>query len=266
MARWASQNAQAAISSIVLLEGLKFGIGFYLGKSAFPAMPKAFIELLVIAVGLFIAIVQKNYGIFIAHEAKNHRYERVLKGNTLVFLSTLFLSILIGNLQQKLHTPTLDTEVKASLSVENTQKINADSLFVSIEKNQVGQPSPVQIENDTITTADDSEKPKTDTLRRVLYFLLFAVSLVATFYAIVFACSLSCSGYAVWAVLVILVGLGVFGSGFYFLTKIFRKGYIKQWKEMDKTERKKERKRYIKTALISALALVGFVAIMNLLE
>jgi O-antigen/teichoic acid export membrane protein len=79
------------------------------------------------------------------------------------------------------------------------------------------------------------------------------------------ACSLACSGYGVVAILVLLLGQGVLGSGIYFFLKIFRKGFIKKWKQLDIKEKKKERKRYWLTLLISSLAFWLFILLGNLL-
>jgi len=103
-----------------------------------------------------------------------------------------------------------------------------------------------------------------DTGKRVVYFLLFLLSLVLTYFMAVMACSLACSGYGVVAILVLLLGQGVLGSGIYFFLKIFRKGYIKKWKELDIKEKKKERKRYWLTLLISGLALWLFILLQGI--
>ena len=86
-----------------------------------------------------------------------------------------------------------------------------------------------------------------------------------TYFIAVMACSLACSGYGVVAILVILLGQGVLGSGVYFFLKMFRKGFIKKWKELDAKEKKKERKRYWLTLLISSLAFWLFILLGNML-
>lgn len=264
MARWASKNVKLAVTLIVLIEGLKFGIGYYLGKNAFPLLPKIIIEIAVLSVAVFIYIVQKNDGEAAYQLSKAERLSQLQKRNTYVFLSTFLLSMLVGNYQQNLQNPSFDAKLRASEQYSQ-QQINADSLFNSVEKKQnLGIQKISKKQSDSVQTTD--EEPKTDGLRRLGYFLLFVLGIVLSYYIIVWACSLSCSGYAVYAILLSLGGLGVFGAAFYFLLKIFRKGHIKKWREMSKSERRKEWKRYGLTTLVSSLAIVGYLLIMNLLN
>lgn len=253
---WASQNIRLAMALIILIEIVKFGIGFYLGKNALPIISSnsASIFVLIIAISSF--VFQSFFSEKAQSISRKAAFPYVFKGNLILFISSFLLSSIVGNQWTRIENPTDKAAVFATLTVEHRNDINVDSLLQAVEEEQ---------------RLSISQKPtkeevsSNDDLKRLGYFLLFVLATLLTYFGLILACSIACSGYGVLAVLVLLLDVGIFSGGIYFLLKVFRKGKIKKWKEMSKPERKKEWRRYLKTLLFTVGALATFILLANIL-
>jgi uncharacterized membrane-anchored protein len=241
LTHWAARNVPFAVTVIVLLELAKFGIGFYLGKNAFPILGSSSLTMLSLMVGSTAFVTQRYFS------------QRIT--------TSLLLSILVGNQWSQIHNPTIKSDVSATLIEDPKKEINADSLFKVIEQEQRTEQAELQPQVKT----ESHQKKSSDGLQRLGYFGLFALAMLLTFIGLYAFCALACSGYGVIAAVAMLINIGVFGGGIYFLLKVFKNGRIKRWREMDKPRRKKEWKRYLLTTLISLGTVIGFVLIANLL-
>ena len=238
---WASRNIPIAITAIVLIEITKFWLGFHIGKNAFPAFSSNSLSIVAILIGTSVFVAQNYFKPEAATKTRQAAFSTFAKGNFLIFTASFLLSVLVGNQWSRIENPAVMAEVSAKLVEESSTKINADSLISVIEAEQLAKE----------IKAQQTKEKKNDGMQRLGYFALFLLSLVLTYLAVAVACGIACSGYGIIAVLVLLLGLGILGGGVYFLLKVFRNGQIKKWREMDKSERKRERKRYFLSLLIA---------------
>jgi hypothetical protein len=242
---WASKNIKFAVIIVVLLEIIKFFSGVFLGKYSELSFSSQELFFLSLFLAVTIYHFQDNFSIKYKNFNRIDEYKPRLKYNALIFFLSFLLSILFG-MQLKPNESLNSTHV--AMATEHVEKKDSYNKTFKEFKNK------------------NSEKPKGDTGRRILYFLLFILSLVLVYFAAFLACSLSCSGQGVLAIIVALAGLGIFGSGIYFLLKVFRGKYIKKFREMEKSEKRKELKKFGITTIISSLAIIAFIVVANLLE
>lgn len=259
---WATKNIVPAICLIVLIEFAKFGIGFHIGKNAFVAFSANSLSMAVILIAASIFVSQNHYKGQTATAGNSKQLFNInFRGNLVLFTATFLLSIIAGNQWKRIENPALNADVFATLTEKSTNTINGDSLLNTLQQEQ-------QLKNGKLFSKKQntkSQEGKDDDLKRLGYLGLFILAMALSFLGLFLACSLACGSYGFLAALVFLLDLGIFGSGIYFLLKVFKKGNIKQWRTMDKAERKEEVKRYWKTVLISIGALAAFVLIANLL-
>lgn len=251
ISKWASKNVVSSVGLIVFFQFLQIFIGIKVGRGLFQSISSYELTLLCILIFSLIFTLQKRFSVFYKHLPKIQRYKPMLRYNVLVFLSTFILSLAFGAHLNSLENPTRNIQLSATEHHNNIDSTTHVLIQKALEKQKV--------------EATINVETTKDTGKRVVYFILFLLSLVLTYFIAVMACSLACSGYGVVAILVLLLGQGVLGSGIYFFLKIFRKGFIKKWKELDIKEKKKERKRYWLTLLISGLAFWLFILLGNML-
>ena len=251
VSKWASKNIVLSVGLIILFQFLQIFLGIKIGSGWFPSISSDDLTMVCILIFSLIFTLQKRFSDLYNNLDKIHKYGPMLRYNVLVFLSTFVLSLAFGAHLNSLENPARNIQ----LSATEHHNIIDSTTHVLIQK---------ALEKQKVNAAIQTETTK-DTGKRVVYFLLFLLSLILTYFIAVMACSLACSGYGVVAILVLLLGQGVLGSGIYFFLKIFRKGFIKKWKQLDIKEKKKERKRYWLTLLISSLAFWLFILLGNLL-
>ncbi len=251
ISKWASKNIVFSVGLIILFQFLQIFLGIKIGRGLFQSISSYELTMLCIFLFSLIFTLQKRFGVLYKEIPKIQIYRPLLRYNVLIFLSTFILSLAFGAHLNSLENPSRNIQLSAT---EHHNNIDS-TTYLLIQK---------ALEKQKVNAATHTETTK-DTGKRVIYFFLFLLSLVFTYLIAVMACSLACSGYGVVAILVVLLGQGVLGSGIYFFLKIFRKGLIKKWKELDIKEKKKERKRYWLTILISSLAFWLFILLGNLL-
>jgi uncharacterized membrane-anchored protein len=246
-----------AIALIVIIEFARFGIGFYLGKNALPVFAANSLNIVALLVGVSIFFAQNYFKRKAATATPKTAFGINATGSLLIFTASFLLSVLVGNQWSRFENPTVNANISATLVEERPAKVNVDSLLSLVEKEQfvkeIQEPEP------------DKKTKDGDGLQRLGYFALFVLSVILTFIGVYAVCALACSGYGVIAVLAILVNIGILGGGVYFLLKVFKNGRIRRLRDMDKSERKKEWKRYLKATLITVGVLAGFLLIANLL-
>lgn len=251
ISHWASKNIVLSVGLIVFFQFLQIFLGIKIGRGIFQSISSYELTIICILIFSLIFTLQKRFSVLFKNLPKIQRYRPMLRYNVFIFLSSFVLSLAFGAHLNSLENPTKNIQLSATEHLNNVDSTTNVLIQQALEKQKVEASIP-------------SETTK-DTGKRVVYFVLFLLSLVLTYVIAVMACSLACSGYGVVAILVLLLAQGVLGSGIYFLLKIFRKGIIKKWKELDIKEKKKERKRYWLTLLISGLAFWLFMLLGNML-
>lgn len=252
ISKWASKNIVLSVGLIILFQFLQIFLGIKIGRGLFQSITSYELTILCIFLFSLIFTLQKRFGVLYKEISKIQIYRSKLRYNVLIFLSTFIFSLAFGAHLNSLENPSRNIQLSATEHHNNTDS----TTHVLIQK---------ALEKQKVNAATHTETTK-DTGKRLIYFFLFLLSLVFTYLIAVMACSLACSGYGAVAILVLLLGQGVLGSGIYFFLKIFRKGFIKKWKELDIKEKKKERKRYWLTLLISSLAFWLFILLPNVIN
>ncbi len=253
LTHWAAKNVIAAVCLIVIIETLKFLIGFYIGKNAFPIFSVESLRMATLLIVVTVFVAQNFFKEKLRDASRKTSFNLIARGNLVLFTTSLFLSLIAGNQWARLHNPAENPAIFAALTVEKKTIINSDSVLTAIQQEQ-------QLLSQENTQVNASTQTKgSDGLQRLGYFALFVVAMILTLLGLYLACGLACGGYGIFAALVFLLDIGIFGGGIYFLLKVFKKGQIKRWREMDKTERKKEGKRYLLTTLVAvAVAALWF--------
>lgn len=250
---WASRNTKKAILLIIIFEVLKLGIGFDIGQHFIPTLSPVFIELAVLSLVLLVTYVQNNY----KHKApvlskEAHRQFR-LRSTSIIFLSSLFLSMLLGN-----HFKGLGYNINSIVVANAAVTIPADSVQTppsdDIKDKKQVKKHKFRLFSKKTTADDDPHSNK-----RIGYVLLFLLSLVLSYLGLYLSCGILCSGYGVLAALLFITTLGVLAGGIYFLIKAFSNP-VRPNSLMTPQEKKKERKKFfIIWALVGVAAAALFI-------
>lgn len=252
---WASRNNKKAITFIVIIEFAKSIIGFEIGHNFLPILSPAFIELAVLGLVLLITFVQANYKYQAQTISKEIHRQLRLRSTGILFLSSLFLSILMGN-----HFRGLGYSINSVFVANAAVSMPADSVQAkaSTVTKDKKQASKHKFRLFAKKTADDDPYSN----RRIGYILLFLLSLVLTYAGLYLTCGVLCSGYGVLALLIFLTSLGVLSGGIYFLVKAFTKP-VKPISTMTGDEKKKERRKFLLIWGILSVATGIFLLITN---
>ncbi len=252
---WASHNTKKAITFIVIIEFAKSIIGFDIGHNFIPKLSPAFIELAVLSLVLLITFVQANYKYQAQTLSKEAHRQLRLKSTGILFLSSLFLSILGGN-----HFRGLGYSIGSPFAVNAAVSMSTDSVQITAATvaKEKKYTSKHKFHLFAKKTADDDPYSN----RRIGYVLLFLLSLVLTYAGLYLTCGVLCSGYGVLALLIFLTSLGVLSSGIYFLVKAFSKP-VKPISTMTGEEKRKERRKFLLIWGILSVATGIFLLIQN---
>jgi len=94
--------------------------------------------------------------------------------------------------------------------------------------------------------------------RKILFVILFIISIPLTFYGLILGCSLSCAGYAVFAWMTIILSFGLLGGGIYFLIKAISKKKVGRYKDLDRAGKRKAWKNFFITwGIVTAVAFLA---------
>lgn len=252
---WASRNTRKAITFIIIIEFVKSIIGFDIGHNFLPALSPAFIELAVLGLVFLITFVQANYKYQAQNLSKEAHRQLRLRSTSILFLSSLFLSILMGN-----HFRGLGYSIPSVFVANAAVSMLADSVQTTntIVAKDKKYSSKHKFRLFAKKTADDDPYSN----RRIGYVLLFLLSLVLTYVGLYLTCGILCSGYGVLALLVFITSLGVFSGGLYFLIKAFSKP-VKPISTMTGDEKRKERRKFLLIWGILSVATGIFLLITN---
>ncbi|MBA4849111.1 hypothetical protein [Emticicia sp. BO119] len=253
---WAGRNTRKAISLIVIFEFVKSIIGFSIGHNFLPGLSTSFIETAVLGLVFLITFVQANYK-YQSQKLNKEVHRRLrLTSTGLLFLSSLFLSILLGNQLRGLGYSTNSFfAAKAAVTIPS-DSIHTTTTSLIVQKSN--RPLKHKFRLFSKKTADDDPYSN----RRIGYVLLFLLSLVLTYIGVYLTCGVLCSGYGVLALLIFLTSLGVLSGGIYFLIKAFSHP-VKPISTMSGNEKRKERRKFLLTWGILSLATAIFLLITN---
>lgn len=227
LSKWANKNTKLAIGLIVIFEITKLMIGTFLGITL-PIFPKISAEFGIFIIVSFILLIQKYYEIHQYFVKNPYRFRIICL--SFLFGGSFVLSIIFGNqLQQK----AISQQAFAAVEVKNEVKVIKIDSLKSIQQSE----EKIEIAKHNSKKQKINKRP--DSSKTLGFIGLFLLSIALMFGSLYLSCALACGGYGVVAILTLLIGIGTFSGGFYFLGRAFRNDY-KPYKEMDKKERKRE--------------------------
>ncbi|MFT5886400.1 MAG: hypothetical protein ACI9IP_002867 [Arcticibacterium sp.] len=237
--RWASKNVFFARLLYAFSEVGRLGILLFLGFSVAPNL--GINEFLIIA----ITVLPLVYVLLSRPESRKNVRTYFSQSLTLMLCSGLLFFSLGGLFSDK--SPSFDGNYILANDVRTTLKTG--TLQEIIEK----QKSP---------TVYHQKLEKKKGNRKLLHILLFVLSLVLTYGGLILSCTLGCAGYTVFAWLGIITTLGFLGGGIFFLIKALSKRRPIGYRNLSKSQRKKEWKNFFLTwAGVVASALLALLII-----
>jgi hypothetical protein len=250
LSRWAFRNPIPARLSLLLIELLNAAVGTLLGACLWEEFFSAtlasgtYLQLLLLWLLALVFFVRG-------------RAQREQQGTRRLLLYALFccnfaaytLSGAIGAQRVGVFHPSGGLGSKEVRVVEVYDITKPGPLVSETQAGQGTRPAQTRTERDRSGT-------------RFGYFLLFLLGLALAYSSAYLACSLSCSGYGLGAVLVVLLGTGILAGAFYFLGRALDKN-MRLFKEMKPEERKREGRRYRRTWLgvVVSLALLTLIGV-----
>lgn len=228
---WASQNIPRARFLFVSGEVFRLSIAFLLGKSLLfkPDYNETIFLVLMLSATVFTVFRypagRRNFGSY-----RSRALTLMLSSFTLAFLS--------GNLF------SARQPVRNLISATDYYEAPRNGLLDQVQQQNTPKHPVIKMHNSV------TEEPAIPTGKRLLYVLLFLVSLPLTYFGLILACTLGCNGFPVFAWLAVITSFGVFSGGIYFLIKAFRKK-ARPHKSLDKKGKKKEWKNFFLTWLIT---------------
>lgn len=238
--RWAAQNVIVARVLFTCSEILRISIAFYLGKALLA--PLAIEEYLIIC----IALLSLCYALLKRKTKRSHFKKFFRKGFILMTCSWL-LYFCTGSFFSKIESRNLSYSAFAN-DVQTTKK--SGLLAETTKKNKV-----------QIKAKRKKGKIPFSTKRKILYGLLFLLSLPLTVYGLGFACSLGCSGYVFLPWVFYILSFGALAAGIFFLIKLISKKKPRKYRSLNKREKWKEWKKFLFTWLLTlgGIALLLFI-------
>lgn len=231
ISRWAAQNIVAARFLFFCSEILRISIAFFLGKSLIPSL--AIQEYLVVC----IALLGLSY-VLIKRKTKRTDFKRFYQKGFLIMSCSWLLYFCTGSFFSNQEPTRTNFSVLAN-DVQGTPK--SGLLAETIKKNKV----------DIKIKKKDKKKMPFSTKRKILYGLLFLLSLPLTAYGLAFACSLGCSGYVFWPWVFYILSFGALAAGISFLIKLFSKKKPRKYRNLSKQEKWKTWKTFLLTWLLT---------------
>ncbi|KPM47821.1 hypothetical protein [Jiulongibacter sediminis] len=241
IARWASKNVILAQTLLSAAEIGRLSIAFYLGTVL---MAKVGVnELLLITIFTF----SLAYAVLKCKTKRLH-FRSYLSRAMVIMSLTWFTSFSIGGF----------------LSPQNNSEpsVYAGDVITIQESGLLKKAQEQNTLELTRKKRNGRYKPKTGMgKRRILYGFLFVLSLALTAAGAMLTCTLTCTGLWYFALLAAITTLGLFSGGIYFLLKIFRKGHQRKYRQLRKSQKQDEWRKFFKvwlfTSLIVLLGLIG---------
>ncbi len=237
ISKWASRNVKFAQLMLFFTTTSSTIMAAFLGSKLPIKFDHNEITILII-IGVSLVYSIERYG-----KSFIQNFKSVRQLGAIVSFCTYMMAFLIGN---TFNTSFNNGTTKSALAVEiKTQHPN----LLEETKGKIATKKAKKV----------NKELKSDTGLKLAYVALFLLSIGLSILSIYLFCSLACAGYGFFAVLTLLLGHGVLSGGFYFLFKAFEKSPVKRFKEMTKSERKKEWAKYVKIVLI-LLGVYGLIA------
>lgn len=251
ISRWASRHVRFAVVLLGISEAGNAATGVLLGVNLPGSRPTGGLLLLMVGLLLLAAFLQQQS----AHAAgRSYRASRRwLFG---AFITNFLLFVALGGLWAA--SVPIPTNQPAWGSHRVTAR--ADTLVQPTTPTTRQATNPDYYEDRRPVAATPviaTPAVKNQAVRRIGFVLLFLLGVVISIYSTALACNLACAGNGAAAVVVLLLGSGLFVAGFFMLSRALDK-VIKPWRSMTTTERWRVRIR-------SLLLLLGFFALTTLL-
>ena len=238
---WASKNQKLAIAFIIIIELLKGLMGAAIGNDFLPTLSNDTIEVSGLVLVFIISFVQINYRYHVP-ELNRELYRKFrIKSTGIIFLSSFLLAILLGNHFKGLGY-SINNQLVSYAGVTTKTNSSQQQETLTVFENVIKQ-NQISHNKHQLSSKQITENSTNDAGKRIGYVLLFVLSLVLSYLGVFLSCGIACSGYGVLGILALLLTLGIFSGGIYFLIKAFKKT-IRPSKDMTREERKKERKRF----------------------
>lgn len=242
LAYLASRHARLAILLIILFELTNACIGITVGGGLLAELsPLQLLSLIGVTFGIRSLILQ----------FRSNQINHLTSTARFVFQKRIFISLFALNFWLY----TLGGAVLSCMiqSPQSTASLYGSMTVVSTEQQRL---SVVK------KPGEKSEEKEGHTpnkgLMRLGYIGLFVVGVALGMISALLACNLACAGIGLGAVVVILLGIGILAGGFYFLGRAFDRN-MKPFKEMTPEDKKREKRRYWRTALVTLLGIAVFV-------
>jgi hypothetical protein len=242
LSRWASRHVTLAICLIIVCEVVNAFTGILLGANLLANWPLS--HLLCLAFGLVGGAIwvrmEPASATSLSFSASRWWITGAFLGNFLLF------GVLGGLLNESVRNPTLNT---AAMGLRRV--VSSSDTLVKPETSRSNQRD---------YYAERSLRERSPGGIRVGYIFLFLIGLVLSVLAAFVACNLACSGYGVLAALVMLLGVGAQGTGFFFLSRALEK-VLAPWREMEYRDRRRVTRRFLLILLGFWLLLIARLAI-----
>lgn len=233
---WAAKHPKIAITLIVMIEILNFLIGVMVGSEWGKTIPTGALFVIIAGV-IMLRFLWNQYSLLeTSTRAKAHRYRWEKQSLGVMFCLNLIAYCIAGSLLEHMST-TATATLHAS---QYTHSVASESSNQSKAK---------------IPLLHFKQKESSSTGRRIGSFVLFVIGVALAYFGALLACNLACSSYGFWAVIVGLLSIGILAGGFYFLGRGLSKPFI-PFKDMTPEQRKRERRRYLRTLGGTALGIV----------
>lgn len=232
---WATRYPRQAVPLIIILEFFNVAIGITVGSALFQAFPPWVFMILVVGI-VFTRVIFKKYAHIRLFDLTSHARFRFQKQvfSVLFCINLCVYTLAGGILGHIVAYPEATSNLYGSMSTvsETSSKDSPLSFREKMYQKSIKR---------TATREGDAG-------RRAGYIGLFILGIVLSIFGAYLACGIACSGYGFAAVLVLLLSTGVLAGGIYFLGRVIDKN-MKPYKEMTRDERKREKRRYLRTLL-----------------
>ena len=239
---WATRRPQPAIALIIIAEISNLLLGLMAGSDLLAHFsPFLFIGL--IAGLVFLRLTLKRFVTVSVADLPSHARFRWQKQAFFgMFVINLMAYTLAGGIAgHVIEHPEATTNLYGGIttvsSSSESRKLSIGEKIRQIQRKR---------------TTDDASK---NAWRRVGYVGLFLLGLVLAYFGAAMGCALICSEMGFLGILVWLLSTGVLAGGFYFLGRAIDKN-MKPYQEMTRDERKREKRRYFRTLLVTVGGLV----------
>ncbi|RAK00009.1 hypothetical protein LX87_01706 [Larkinella arboricola] len=246
---FASRHQHFARGLIVLSELWNATIGLVIGSALLADQPGWYLSVLLAGLVLIRFLLTRYITLRLPDLKSRERFWFQKHGYSLLFLINFLAYTIAGGISGR---TILHPEPMGSVASERYEFYAGRS-----EKDTLVSPPP---------TASPASARNTESRSgtRIAYILLFLASIPTSILSARLACSLACADQGIAAALVILLGFGVLVGGVYFLGRALSKD-LKPYRDMTKSERKREGRRFLRALLITVAGLTVAGVILSLI-